>query len=303
MGIDLKSPDDLMDYLNKAESIFGSISFPQQTGMSQQRESTLSDKFFHSTTGSNHALNFDGNFNPDGYLGQAKLVQEYINKIGANNVLELASGKGLNSLYLAKQNPNVTFVGIDLTPEHVKFSQERAKALFNLTFQQGNFQDLQFQAASFDIVFEVESICHSTDMEKAISEVARVLKPGGYFVVIEAFRNPRFETFSDDLKTAAKLSDVAMGIGNPWKIDEWQRLCEKVGFRVVESDDLSPAIMPNLLRLRPLAQSFFKFPKLTRMFLKTLPYSLVQSASMGSFTPFAVNAGLQRYYKIALAHR
>ena len=303
MGIDFKSLDELRNYLTKAERIFGSPSFQQEAGVSQFQKNTFSDKFFHSTTGSNHALNFDGNFNPDGYLGQAKLVQAYINKIGATRVLELASGKGVNSFYLARQNPNVTFVGIDLTPEHVKFSQSRAKDLFNLTFQQGNFQDLQFQAASFEIVFEVESLCHSTDMEKALHEVQRVLKPGGYFVVIEAFRSPRFETFSDDLKTAAKLSDVAMGIGNSWKIDEWQRLCEKIGFKIIECDDLSAAIMPNLLRFQPLARGFFKFPKLTRMFLKTLPYSLIQSASLGSFTPFAVGAGLQHYYKIILAHQ
>ncbi|RPJ72513.1 MAG: class I SAM-dependent methyltransferase, partial [Alphaproteobacteria bacterium] len=166
--------------------------------------------------------------------------------------------------------------------------------------QQGNFQDLQFQDKSFDLVFEVESICHATDMEKALSEAHRVIKPGGYFIAIDGFRSAGFESFSDDLKTAAKLTEISMAVGKPWKINDWTSLCETVGFKVENIDDLSMAIMPNLLRFQFLARGFLKYPALSKTFIKTLPFYLVQNAIAGIFMPFTISAGMQRYYKVVL---
>lgn len=308
MSIDLKDTTELRKYLDKIHSIFGSGNvfesvFAQEDNTPEQKTGIFRNKFFHATTGSNHSLSFDGHYNPQGHLGQAELVQTCIRKAQAKKILELASGKGLNSLYLAHRNPKIDFVGIDLTPEHVSMSLEKAKGLSNLTFQAGDFHKLHFEDSSFDLVFEMESICHSTDMEKALKEALRILKPGGHFVAIESFRNPAWETFSDDLKNAAQISDVVLGIGNPWKVNEWQQLCEKIGFKVVETEDLSPELMPNLLRQRELAKVFFKFPWLTRFFLRILPYTWLQNAILGSLTLSVVSANVQSYYKIVLVRQ
>jgi ubiquinone/menaquinone biosynthesis C-methylase UbiE len=246
------------------------------------------------------ALNYDGQFSKDGYFGQAKIIQEYINQTHAKKVLELASGKGFNSTYLAKQNPDVEFIGIDLTPEHVKFANENAQGISNLKFEQGNFQDLQFPDDSFDLVFEVESVCHATDMKKALSESRRVLKSQGFFIVIDGFRSPDFDSFSEDLKTAAKLAEISMAVEKGWKINEWTSLCETVGLKVEKMDDLSMAIMPNLSRFQFLARGFFKFPSISRTILKAMPYYLVQNAIAGIFMPFTIGAGMQKYYMVAL---
>ncbi len=249
------------------------------------------------------ALNDDGKFNKEGYLGQAKIVQEYIHKASARSVLELASGKGFNSSYLARRNPEVKFIGIDLTPEHVRYSQKNSAGITNLEFRQGNFQNLEFQDGSFDLVFEIESVCHATDMEKALSEAKRVLKPGGRFIVIDGFRSRDFDAYSNDVKIASKLSEVAMAVSKPWKIHEWTALCEKVGFGIESADDLSMAIMPNLRRFQFLARGFFKFPGLSRLLMKALPLYLVQNAIAGMLMPFTVGIKAQQYYKVALVRK
>ncbi len=306
MNIDTKNQDELRKYLAKIDKVFDAKKFIEQDIDIQDtaeyyRGSELGYRFFHSAEGSIHmALNYDGKFSRDGYYGQAKIVQDYINKTGAKKVLEVASGRGFNSIYLAKKNPQTQFFGIDLTPEHVKYAQQHSKDISNLEFHQGNFQNLQFQDCAFDLAFEVESICHALDMKKALSEVNRVLKKGGYFVSIDGFRDKDFESYSEDLKIASKLAEVSMAVGKPWKMNEWVTLCEQVCFKVEDIEDLSMAIMPNLLRFQFLARGFFKYPSLSKLFIKNLPYYLVQNAIAGILMPFTIGAGAQRYYKAIL---
>jgi ubiquinone/menaquinone biosynthesis C-methylase UbiE len=306
MRVDYKDQKELKKYLGKVDRIFNITELLEKVIDTQDiadyyRESNIGYKFFHSVDGSIHmALNYDGEFSKDGYLGQAEIVQNYINIKGAKRVLELASGNGFNSIFLAKNNPDVEFVGIDLTPEHVNYSKENGEGLPNLRFLQGNFQNLRFEDNSFDLVFEIESICHATDMTKALSEAYRVLKSKALFIVIDGFRSQNFDSFSYDLKTAGKLTELSMAVGSPWKVNEWLSLCENIGFTLEKLDDLSYAIMPNLLRFQFLARGFFKYPGLSRLFIKTLPSSLVQNAIAGIFMPFTIGAGMQLYLNILL---
>jgi hypothetical protein len=71
-------------------------------------DSNLGYRWFHSADGSIHmALNYDGSFAIAGYYGQAELVAHHIEELRPEFVLELASGQGFNSLYLAKKYPEV----------------------------------------------------------------------------------------------------------------------------------------------------------------------------------------------------
>ena len=72
------------------------------------------------------------------------------------------------------------------------------------------------------------------------------------------------------------VTEVSMAVGKAWKINDWDALCKQLGFNVESVDDLSTAIMPNLLRFQFLARGFFKFPNLSKLLIKTLPYYLIQ---------------------------
>merc|ERR1712113_854155 len=50
---------------------------------------------------------------------------------------------------------------------------------------QGNYHALPFDPDSFDKVFGVYTLKYSADLDRAIAEAARVLKPGGKFVSYE----------------------------------------------------------------------------------------------------------------------
>lgn len=297
---------ELTKYLNKIKRIFDidellHQEISEEDVIDYYVESEAGYEFFHSSEGAVHlALNFDGKFDEEGYYGQAKIVQKHIDESHPQRVLELGSGKGFNTAYLAKQNEDVEFVGVDITREHVAFAKQKSQGIANLHFELGNFQDLQFEGKSFELVFEVESVCHARDMAKALSETYRVLEPGGRFISFDGYRKTGFDQLDDEIKLAARLTEVAMAISHPWVIDDWLELAQETGFEILSIDELSEAIMPNLLKFQLLARGYFKFPALSHVLLKALPPNLVKNSIAGLLMPFTIKAGAQGYYNIVL---
>jgi len=297
---------ELQKYLKKIDRIFSiktllGQKIDDEFVVDYYEDSNLGYRYLHSVKGSVHmALNFDGKFDKNGYYGQAKIVSEQIESIDAERVLELGCGKGFNSIFLAKNFPNVDFTGIDLTPVHLMQAIESGKNLPNLKFKQGNFQSLEFDDITYNLLFEVESICHASDMKIALSEAFRVLKPGGRIIFFDGFRQPGFSNQSEDTKLATQLVEASMAIEKPWLIDDWLVLAREVGFLEIKVDDISAAIMPNLAKFQFLARGYFKFPKLSRVILKVIPANLVKNSIAGLLMPFTITAGAEAYYLIIL---
>jgi ubiquinone/menaquinone biosynthesis C-methylase UbiE len=258
---------------------------------------------FHSTDGSVHmALNFDGEFDQQGYYGQANLVQQQIDQINPAKVLELACGKGFNSVYLATQNPDIEFLGLDLTPVHVEIASQTARdrGLNNLTIQQGDFHHLDYPDNSLDIIFVVESLCHATNTQQVLEECHRVLRLGGMFIVIDGFRKKPSEAITADEQKAAILVEKTMAVEKGLTLDEFLNLARHAGFTGQEYQDLSDAIMPNLKRLEGLARKFFRFPFLARRTAKLLPPYLVKNTIAGLLMPTTVSNGIHGYFVVNL---
>jgi ubiquinone/menaquinone biosynthesis C-methylase UbiE len=258
---------------------------------------------FHSTDGSVHmALNFDGKFDQQGYYGQADLVQKEIEQRKPSKVLELACGKGFNSVYLATKNPEIEFLGLDLTPVHVEIASQTARDrnLNNLTIQQGDFHCLDYPDNSLDIIFVVESLCHAMNTQKVMEECHRALRPGGIFIVIDGFRKKPLETLISDEQKATILVEKAMAVEKFLILDNFLHLARQSGFIDQEYQDLSDAIMPNLKRLEGLARKFFRFSFLARRTAKVLPPYLVRNSIAGLLMPTTVGNGIHGYFVVKL---
>lgn len=304
-------PEKLEEYLAKVARVFDVDRLLRDDMSSDEERREIVDyytssgfgyKWFHSQDGSIHmALNYNGKFSEEGYRGQARIVQEKISQLQAQTVLELASGRGYNTFLLAKDNPDIRFVGIDLTPTHVAHSVDRAGGFPNARFQVGDFQQLEFPDNSFDLIFVVESLCHAPEMVRALSEAFRVIRPGGRFIVIDGFRTNQFDSLDGRLQLAATLVERSMAVNHPMRIDTWLQLTRDVGFEVLDVYDLSNAIMPNLLRLQRLARGFFKYQPLSRLIQQLMPARLVRNAIAGLLMPLTVEARAQGYWSITLA--
>jgi ubiquinone/menaquinone biosynthesis C-methylase UbiE len=98
-------------------------------------------------------------------------------------VIDIACGPGLVSIPLAKKVKKV--VGIDITNETLKVAKKRAhkSKITNIEFKIANACHLQFRDNSFDGAVTRLSLHHMPHPIEVISEMARVVKPGGYIAI------------------------------------------------------------------------------------------------------------------------
>lgn len=108
---------------------------------------------------------------------------------------------------LSKISPlAVELVGIDISEEAVLQSRKKAldDGLENCRFAVMNAEQLEFEPESFDVVFGY-GIIHHLDLNKAYSEIARVLRPGGKAFFMEPLgHNPiinLYRRFTPSMRT------------------------------------------------------------------------------------------------------
>ncbi len=104
-------------------------------------------------------------------------------------VLDFACGNGENGLMAAKYGADVT--GIDISPEGIE--NARANAIEagvgeNCTFEVMDGENMTFDDNSFDLGIEYGAL-HHVDLDRAMSELSRVLRPEAQMLCVEALRH------------------------------------------------------------------------------------------------------------------
>lgn len=166
---------------------------------------------------------------------------------GAGKVLDMGAGSGRSTLMVLESRPQSTVVALDsFSEEYVRhFGQVRAdeqvsavgaqRLLSNLraagvaeraSIQPGDMRALPLGAASFDAVVSTYAIDHlrSADRETALREAARVLKPGGEFLLM---------VMTKDFWMTFAYGPVFMHHRGPSQAD-WAASLTRAGFEVRE---------------------------------------------------------------------
>jgi ubiquinone/menaquinone biosynthesis C-methylase UbiE len=105
---------------------------------------------------------------------------------------DLGCGPGQLVIELARRAPGLHVTGIDLSDEMIAQGQanaRRAGVADRVSFRQGAAQQIPFPDASLDLVVSTLSLHHWGDPVAVLDEIARVLRPGGSFLVFDLRRD------------------------------------------------------------------------------------------------------------------
>ncbi len=152
---------------------------------------------------------------------------------GDERVLDVATGGGHTALAFAPYVREV--VASDLTPKMLAAAEEfiSGRGAANASFERADAEELPFESAGFDVVTCRIAAHHFPEPRKFVSEAARVLRPGGLFLLddnvapeepdLDEFMN-RFEKWRDPNHVRAH------------RVSEWRGWMEEAGLRVEHAE-------------------------------------------------------------------
>lgn len=228
------------------------------------------------------------------FFVQANLISDYIKK-DTKNILELAAGRGANSIYLANKFPKVNFIGIDLPNGQLDFAVKNGRGFANFKPQTGDFHDLsEYSDDFFDIVFIIEALCHSSKKEQVTKQVIRVLKKNGIFIVVDGFSNK--QELNEEEKLAKGLVEKSMNLAGFDNYNEFIRMLQRNNLKLIFEKDYSSEIMPSLKRFEKDAKILVSLPLLIgKLIIKVLPFDFTKNAIAGYLLLDMIKLKLAKY--------
>ena len=132
------------------------------------------------------------------------ILQSYADRLGdlgGKRVLDIGCGLGGKTIAYAEANARVT--GVDLSGKNVAQCSAFARSRgVEASFAAGDAERLPFAGGSFDAVIANDSLEHFGNPERALGELARVLKPGGsIFLFFTPWGSPLGSHLYDYIRT------------------------------------------------------------------------------------------------------
>ncbi|KUF42031.1 MAG: bifunctional demethylmenaquinone methyltransferase/2-methoxy-6-polyprenyl-1,4-benzoquinol methylase UbiE [Myroides sp.] len=183
--------------------------------------------------------------------GWRKKVLKLVSEQKPSTILDIATGTGDLAILLSKTDAK-QITGLDLSAGMLEVGKQKIKALNlenRIEMVQGDSENLPFEDNTFDAITVGFGIRNFEDLEKGLSEILRVLKPGGIFVILETSVPTKFpfkqgyffytqnvmpfmgKLFSKDQKAYKYLSDSAKNF--PFG-EALNNILRKVGFKDVK---------------------------------------------------------------------
>ncbi|HSJ16456.1 MAG TPA: methyltransferase domain-containing protein, partial [Solirubrobacterales bacterium] len=172
--------------------------------------------------------------------GGATLTRHALELIGLgadDRVLDVASGDGTSALLAASEH-GCRAVGVEFGGGAVHEARGRAAELGledRVEFVAGDAVALPFADYSFDAVLSECSLCTFADKSRAVSEMRRVLRPGGRVALSDVVAE--VDSLPDRLRGA--LGAVAC-VGEALPPGAHRGLLEEAGFELLAEEDRSP---------------------------------------------------------------
>jgi ubiquinone/menaquinone biosynthesis C-methylase UbiE len=110
-----------------------------------------------------------------------------LHEVSGKEVLLMGIGSGLDIPHLPAGN---RYTGIDLTPAMLERARRRAAGRDDIELHEGDAMAMPYADESFDIVVMHLILAVVPEPHRALSEAARVLRPGGTVLLLDKFLRP-----------------------------------------------------------------------------------------------------------------
>ena len=166
---------------------------------------------------------------------QKKMLASYLTEIefpARAQVVEIGCGTGPVCRQLATWNNVGQVTGVDPSPIFLAKARELSAHFSNLTFREGNADNLWFEDNAVDIVIFHTTLCHLSSPETALQETFRILRPGGWLAVFDGdYASTTFGIGDLDPLQVCAESFRASFIHDSWLARRTPELASQTGFK------------------------------------------------------------------------
>lgn len=235
------------------------VSLPQKLRMSKKitpyKDSKLNKKEQVEQMFDNISSNYDGlnrviSFGID--VKWRKKVVKLVTEKNPESVLDIATGTGDLAISIARSGARKV-VGLDLSEGMLSVARKKIKhenLEKKIEMIQGDSEALPFDDNSFDAITVAFGVRNFENLKKGLSEIFRILKPGGIFVILETSVPTKFpfkqgynfytrnllpligKAFSKDKVAYSYLSESAAAFPHG---ETFNNILRKIGFSSVEN--------------------------------------------------------------------
>ncbi len=118
----------------------------------------------------------------DPRIYHVRLILDFFGDLQGQRVLDVGAGKGRFARVLKERHPGASLYALDLAEAMLAYVPGGIHACA------ASMTAIPFASSSFDCAYATESLEHAVDIEGAVAEICRVVRPGGRIVVIDKNR-------------------------------------------------------------------------------------------------------------------
>jgi malonyl-CoA O-methyltransferase len=115
----------------------------------------------------------------DPRIYHVQLILDFFGDLNGRRVLDVGCGKGRFARVLRDRNPAAAVIALDLSESMLRYVPAGVAPV------SASMTALPVRSASCDAAYATESLEHAVDIEAAVAEICRVVRPGGRIVIID----------------------------------------------------------------------------------------------------------------------
>lgn len=115
----------------------------------------------------------------DPRIFHVKLLMAHLGDLSGKRLLDVGCGKGRFARLFYERYPDAEVWGLDISEEMLKLVPDGIRT------KQGPMTVLPFESGYFDAAYATESLEHAVEIDVAVKEICRVVRPGGRIAIID----------------------------------------------------------------------------------------------------------------------